>query len=830
MLYSQMDSKSNPCFALPPFYRSFLLLFFFFFFFSLKTHLSLPTDSLSLGQSLSGNQTLISKEGNFELGFFSPSTSNNNFYIGIWYKKIPTQTIVWVANRDAPIFDTSSAELKISDQGNLVLLNGSKSPIWSSSSSPSNSNATTAVLLDSSNLILTDSVNSSIIWQSFDHPGDTWMPGGWLGFNKITGEYQSITCWENPENPARGPFSESLDPDGSDQYVLLYNGSQVYWSGGLWNGQYFSSVPETARHTMFNFTFIDDRERKYATYTMTDSSVITRFVVESSGLGQQLLWLSNRQEWQPVFTQPLSHCDVPSFCGPFGLCDLESPSLCRCPQGFEPVLNEEWELNDWNSGCKRKTQLKCGTKSNLNGGGEERDGFFMMINMRLPSNGEKLKVRNAEECEMACLNNCSCSAYSFDTSCLIWTANLQNLQQLYSGDQGGGMLYLRLAAADLPSTNNSHKVKTVVTVSLVGGLLGIIVIVLFGLIWLRRRWRKSQIVSKVEGSLIPFSYGDLRHATKNFSEKLGGGGFGSVFKGALPDSTQVAVKKLEGSRQGEKQFQAEVLTLGAIQHINLLRLRGFCCERSQRLLVYEFMPNGSLDSVLFKKDSAIMLSWNMRHRIVLGIARGLAYLHEKCRECIIHCDIKPDNILLDADFKAKVADFGMAKLIGRDFSRVLTTMRGTIGYLAPEWISGLPISPKVDVYSFGMMLFEIISGQRNSTYFEEGSKFYYPSWAAQKVIEGDEKCLLDSRLGGEADLEEVKRASRVACWCIQDAEMDRPTMGQVVQILEGALEVNVPRIPRSLQHLMEDQISHMYDDVSSVAEQGASESSQGAYK
>ncbi|XP_020081235.1 G-type lectin S-receptor-like serine/threonine-protein kinase At2g19130 isoform X1 [Ananas comosus] len=823
-----MASKSKPCFSLPPFFPSFLF-FFFFFFFSLRTHLSLPTDSLSFGQSLSGKQTLISKEGNFELGFFSPSTSNNNFYIGIWYKKLPTQTIIWVANRDAPIFKTSSAELKVSDQGNLVLLNGSKSPIWLSSSTPSYSNATSAVLLDSGNFVLTNSVNSSIIWQSFDHPGDTWMPGGWLGFNKITGEYLSITCWENPENPARGPFSESLDPDGSNQYVLLYNGSQVYWSSGLWNGQYFSSVPGTAQQTVFNFTFVDNRERKYAMYTITDSSVITRFVVGSSGLGQQFLWLSNRQEWQPVFTQPLSHCDVPSLCGPFGLCDLESPSLCRCPQGFEPVLNEEWELNDWNLGCKRKTQLKCGTKSNLNREGEERDGFFMMINMRLPSNGEKLMVISAEECEMACLNNCSCSAYSFDTSCLIWTANLQNLQQLYSGDHGGGTVYLRLAAADLPSTNNSHKVKTVVIVSLVGGLLGM-VIVLFGLIWLCRRWRKSQILSKVEGSLIRFSYGDLRHATKNFSEKLGGGGFGSVFKGALPDSTQVAVKKLEGSRQGEKQFQAEVLTLGAIQHINLLRLCGFCCESSQRLLVYEFMPNGSLDSVLFKKDSDIMLSWNMRYRISLGIARGLAYLHEECRECIIHCDIKPGNILLDADFKAKVADFGMAKLIGRDFSRVLTTMRGTIGYLAPEWISGLPISPKVDVYSFGMMLFEIISGQRNSMHFEEGSKYYYPSWAAQKVIEGDEKCLLDSRLGGEADLEEVRRASRVACWCIQDAEMDRPIMGQVVQSLEGVLEVDVPRIPRSLQHLMEDQISHMYDDVSSVAEQGASESSQGGYK
>nr|CAD1819214.1 unnamed protein product [Ananas comosus var. bracteatus] len=330
---------------------------------------------------------------------------------------------------------------------------------------PSNSNASTAVLLDSSNLILTDSVNSLIIWQSFDYPGDTWMPGGWLGFNKITGEYQSITCWENPENPAPGPFSQSLDPDGSDQSVILYNRSQVYLSSGLWNGQYFSLVPVTGRQSVFNLTFINNRERKYAIYTIEDSSVITRYVLGSSGLGQQLLWLSNRQEWQPVFTQPLSHCDVPSVCGPFGLCDLESPSLCRCPQGFEPALKEEWELNDWNSGCKRKSQLKCGTTSNLNRGGEEKDGFFMMINMRLPSNGEKLMVRNAEECEMACLNNCSCSAYSFNTSCLIWTAKLQNLQQLYSSDHGGGTVYLRLAAADLPSTNNSHKVKTTVTIT-----------------------------------------------------------------------------------------------------------------------------------------------------------------------------------------------------------------------------------------------------------------------------------------------------------------------------------------------------------------------------
>ncbi|XP_038977913.1 G-type lectin S-receptor-like serine/threonine-protein kinase At2g19130 [Phoenix dactylifera] len=309
---------------------------------------------------------------------------------------------------------------------------------------------------------------------------------------------------------------------------------------------------------------------------------------------------------------------------------------------------------------------------------------------------------------------------------------------------------------------------------------------------------------QVEGSLIQFTYGDLQRVTKNFSEKLGSGGFGSVFKGTLIDSTEVAVKKLEGFGQGEKQFRTEVSTLAVIQHVNLVHLRGFCTEGSKRLLVYEYMSGGSLDSHIFQNKSTV-LDWKTRYQIILGIARGLGYLHEKCRECIIHCDIKPDNILLDKDFCAKVADFGMAKLIGRDFSRVLTTIRGTIGYLAPEWISGLPITSKVDVYSFGMMLFELVSGKRNTAHSADGSKIFYPSWAATKVVEGDIFSLLDHGFKGAADLEELTRVCRVACWCVQDSEADRPTMGQVVQILEGVLEVSMPPLPRVLQLLIEDQ-------------------------
>lgn len=273
------------------------------------------------------------------------------------------------------------------------------------------------------------------------------------------------------------------------------------------------------------------------------------------------------------------------------------------------------------------------------------------------------------------------------------------------------------------------------------------------------------------------------------------------FKGTLPGSSMVAVKKLKDLGLGEKQFRAEVQTIGMIQHINLVRLFGFCVERSTRMLVYEYMVNGSLNSHLFSKGSSI-LAWELRFRIALGTARGLAYLHEGCTDCIIHCDMKPDNVLLDADFCPKIADFGMAKLLGRDFSRALTTMRGTIGYLAPEWISGVPITHKSDVYSYGMTLLEIISGRRNSEKIKEGEFTYFPIFAAVKVNEGDVVCLLDSRLEGDADVEQLTRACRTACWCIQDDEDHRPMMGQVVHMLEGVVDVQVPPIPRSLQNFV----------------------------
>jgi len=204
---------------------------------------------------------------------------------------------------------------------------------------------------------------------------------------------------------------------------------------------------------------------------------------------------------------------------------------------------------------------------------------------------------------------------------------------------------------------------------------------------------------------------------------------------------------------------------------------------------------------LFNANNDRVLDWSLRFQIAIGVARGLAYLHTGCRDCIIHCDIKPENILLDASFAPKIADFGMAKVLGREFGHAVTTMRGTIGYLAPEWISGAAVTSKVDVYSYGMVLFEITSGRRNSSqeYTEDGDySSFFPLRAARKLLSGEIGSLVDANLRGDANLEEVERVCKVACWCIQDSEFDRPTMPEVVKFLEGLSELDMPPVPRLL--------------------------------
>ncbi|XP_052208561.1 G-type lectin S-receptor-like serine/threonine-protein kinase At2g19130 [Diospyros lotus] len=775
-------------------------LLVFFLAFSLNTRLSFGDDTISANKSLSGDRTIVSAGGYFELGFYAPGNASK-YYICMWYKKVSNKTVAWVANRESAVSDHRSSQLKIID-GNLVLLNERNLQVWSTNQSSTTSNSVVAVLGDNGNLVLREGSKSNStepIWQSFDHPADTWFPGAKISYNWVTKTHQRLTSWKNSEDPAPGLFSLSLDANKSE-YLIMRNGTQVFWNSGPWNGEIFSSVPEMRKTYNYNFSFTNNTNESYFTYSVYNPSIISRFIMDISGQVKQVTWMENSKEWILFWTQPKQQCEVYDFCGAFGTCNDNAQEACSCLKGFIPRSDSDWKLNDHSGGCVRNSQLHCGTSGAAN---KERDRFLEYPNMNLPENPQTVAVGSEAECESSCLGNCSCTAYAYDSNnCSIWSGDLVNVKQL-SGNGNGESLYIKLAASEFSSSKNN---KGIIIGAVAGSIVVIALLGVVSVVFWRRQRRSVGSTKAVEGSLIAFGYRDLQHATKNFSEKLGGGGFGSVFKGTLPDSTVVAVKKLESIIQGEKQFRTEVSTIGTIQHVNLVRLRGFCSEGNRKLLVYDYMQNGSLDSHLFHEKDENVLDWKTRYQIALGTARGLAYLHEKCRDCIIHCDIKPENILLDAEFCSKVADFGLAKLMGREFSRVLTTMRGTRGYLAPEWISGVPITSKADVFSYGMMLFEVVSGRRNSEHTEEGKQKFFPTWAANVVIEGgDVLDLLDPRLDKNADAGELRRICRVACWCIQDDENHRPTMGQVVQILEGILDVNPPPVPRSLQVFVDSQ-------------------------
>ncbi|KOM48710.1 hypothetical protein LR48_Vigan07g241400 [Vigna angularis] len=296
---------------------------------------------------------------------------------------------------------------------------------------------------------------------------------------------------------------------------------------------------------------------------------------------------------------------------------------------------------------------------------------------------------------------------------------------------------------------------------------------------------------------IRYSYKEIKKMIEGFKEKLGEGGFGSVFKAKLRSGPFVAIKMLGKAKGNGQDFTNEVATIGRIHHQNVVKLIGFCVSGSKRALVYEFMPNGSLDKFIFSRNENIDFSYEKIYKISIGVARGIAYLHHGCEMQILHFDIKPHNILLDENFIPKVSDFGLAKLYPIDNSFVtMTAVRGTIGYMAPELfytnIGG--ISHKADVYSFGMLLMEMASKRKNlNPHAEHSSQLYFPIWIYNHI--GEEEDLDIQDLTEEENLI-VKKMIIVALWCIQLKPKDRPSMNRVLEMLEGDIEdLEIPPKP-----------------------------------
>ncbi|KAL9662304.1 hypothetical protein QQ045_027137 [Rhodiola kirilowii] len=354
--------------------------------------------------------------------------------------------------------------------------------------------------------------------------------------------------------------------------------------------------------------------------------------------------------------------------------------------------------------------------------------------------------------------------------------------------------FVPTVANKVPSSKSNN------TGMIVGIVVGVAVVLIFFVLavfcFIKRRYSGETDDEELEllgANARPntFTYSELRTATEDFSpaNKLGEGGFGPVYKGILNDGRVIAVKQLSaGSHQGKTQFYTEIATISAVQHRNLVKLYGCCVDGTRRMLVYEYLEKNSLDQALFGGTS-LELNWENRFNICMGIARGLTYLHEESQIRIVHRDVKASNILLDAQLNPKISDFGLAKLYDDKMTHISTNIAGTIGYLAPEYAMRGHLTEKADIFGFGVVALEIVSGRPNTATYLEEDKVYLMEWAWQMHESSRDLDLVDPRLSSDFNAEEVKRVIGIALLCTQTSPSMRPSMSRVVAMLSGDTEV-----------------------------------------
>ncbi|KAK6154370.1 hypothetical protein DH2020_008618 [Rehmannia glutinosa] len=760
------------------------------------------SDTINASQIFRDNgETMVSSGGTFELGFFSPENSRNR-YVGIWYKKITVQTVVWVANRDIPITETSSGTLRVIDPGLLVLVNDTNGIIWSTNTSRTVQNPV-AQLLDSGNLVVRDANDDNpenFLWESFNYPTNTFLPRMKLGRNFRTGLEVYIRSWRSNSDPASGDYTYHCDPTGYPQNILK-RGESVQYRSGPWNGQGASGAPSLRRNPIFRFGLVMNKDEVYYHYELLNDSVITRFTLSESGVGQRWIWVDRTQGWVIYIIAPTDNCDIYRACGPYGSCNVENSPVCGCLNKFTPTDSQGWDRGDWSNGCIRRTPLSC----------ENGDGFLKYSGVKLPDtrNSWFNTSMSLEECRVLCSRNCSCMAYTNlditngGSGCLLWFGDLVDMRELSPGQD----IYIRMASSELDSGGRKREIL-IVTLSVV---IGILLLSLSVVLYYRKR-KKLDHEQRETGrprfdyvdnhndeshnkslELPLFDLSTLTKATDDFSinNKLGEGGFGPVYKGLLEEGQEIAVKRLSTtSHQGVDELKNEVICTAKLQHRNLVKLLGCCIQGEENMLVYEYMTNKSLDLILFDPAKSILLDWPERLNIINGIARGLMYLHQDSRLRVIHRDLKASNILLDSDMNPKISDFGLARIFGGNETGANTSrVVGTYGYMSPEYaIDGL-FSVKSDVFSFGVLVLEIVSGKRNRGFSHKNHSHNLLGHAWMLYKEERSLELVDSDLRNSCYLLEVLRSIHIGLLCVQELPEDRPTMSSVVLMLsnEGVL-------------------------------------------
>ncbi|KAL8505993.1 hypothetical protein ACS0TY_017012 [Phlomoides rotata] len=754
--------------------------------------LSFAVDTLVPNQTISIGQTLISHGQDFEMGFFSPGNSPNTF-LGIWNKNTP-DVAVWVANRNNPISDSHGVTFSISRNGSLMISrNGSL--LWSANPSVAASNPILQ-LLDSGNLVLVERSSESYMWQSFDYPTNTFLSGMKLVDDPDAGVVKCLTSWRNLNDPSPGDFVFRIENQGLPDMVT-YRGKTKIFRSGKWNGLYFSGLPRY-QNQAYKPELVFRGERLISIAHDPRYRILRRSTLETSGIVNRYTMNARKDKWNLVHTVPGDRCDEYGLCGPNGICSFNNPaqSLCQCLKGFAPKFQKDWDFQDWSGGCTRITQLSC----------KSGDGFQEVRGVKYPDMLEFWlnTSTSLDECKAECLKNCNCTAYANayitngGSGCVVWFGDLIDTRDIPGADSKQN-IYIRVPASDLVDYSNpdlEKEKKRPTRLILISIATGVIVSgFINGGIFMIRRPKKQAVKKGNEDIELPLlKYATVAAATNNFSRDnmIGEGGFGPVYKGVLPSEEEIAIKRLsKTSGQGLEEFRNEAIFIAKLQHTNLVRLLGCCIEGEENILIYEYLQNKSLDYFVFDQNRSKLLTWPNRYNIVIGIGRGLLYLHQDSRLKIIHRDLKTSNILLDGKLNSKISDFGLARTFGEDQLEARTRrVVGTYGYMAPEYAIAGDFSVKSDIFSMGVILIEIVSGKKNRGFECSCDHFHsllghaWLLWKANKSVEVMDECLKDTFVESE-----VKRCIHVGLLCVQEFAEDRPVMSSVLFMLgnDGAI-------------------------------------------
>uniref|UniRef100_A0ACD5X7Q9 Uncharacterized protein n=1 Tax=Avena sativa TaxID=4498 RepID=A0ACD5X7Q9_AVESA len=789
-------------------------------------------DSLPRGASIAvedhASDVLVSPNGVFACGFYAVSPTV--FTFSVWFARSADRAVVWTAAASPTarrVVHSQGSRLALdSRRGALVLTDYDGEVVWNSTAGDG---AARARLRDTGNLAVEDD-RERVLWQSFDHPTDTLLPAQSVNLNGLVSSGRLLDA---------GHYGFRFS-----DYAML---SLVYDDGGevssiYWPNPYFSYWQNSRK--IYNFSRQADFDSSghflasdNATFDAADlgvAGVRRRLTLDTDGnLRMYSLDTSRGETWTVSWMAFPNPCTIHGVCGANALCVYTPSPSCVCAPGHERA-----DRSDWSRGCRPTFRNSTGDQVKFV---ELPHTDFWGFDL---NNSEFLSL---DACRAQCVDEPSCVVFQYKQGkgeCypkslmfngrtfpgLPGTAYLKvpadfdvpevrvhqwqtdgtgglATEEDIPGCEGEGLQPEFLLNVSSTARTSSSQGKSL-WFYFYGFLSAFFVIEVFVIAfgcWLFSKkgilFRPSELLAVEEGYRMitshfrAYSYSELERATRKFRTEIGQGGSGIVYKGVLDDDRAVAVKVLQDVSQSEEVFQAELSAIGRIYHMNLVRMWGFCSEGAHRILVYEYVDNGSLANVLFQ-SSGKLLGWKQRFNIALGVAKGLAYLHNECLEWIIHCDMKPENILLDDEMEPKITDFGLAKLLNRDGSDSgLSRIRGTRGYMAPEWVSSLPITEKVDVYSYGVVLLELMKGRRVSDWVVDGAQGLETDVrAVVKMIADRPKLgdagwvldLVDERLDGEFNHVQAKMVAQLAVSCLEEDRNKRPGMKNVVQMLISA--------------------------------------------